>query len=131
RGLPDGLPLVDHGHGDPRRHGGGGALRRVARASRARGGAVSPAVLAACLLAGVGTWALRVVPLLVSGLEPYLVRAAGEVGAGATGAALREVAALAAGLGATAGAYLWRRDVALGTVGGAAAYGLAAWLLGV
>ena len=128
---------------------------------------MSPAVLAACLLAGVGTWALRVVPLLlarrraegagerpgplrpyvdgflsaiavasvaallVSCLEPYLVRAAGEVGAGATGAALREVAALAAGLGATAGAYLWRRDVALGTVGGAAAYGLAAWLLGV
>ncbi len=37
----------------------------------------------------------------------------------------------ALGVAATLGAYLWRRDVAVSTILGAAAYGLAWWLVGL
>lgn len=128
---------------------------------------MSSGLLAACLVAGVGTWALRVVPLLlarrregatagsrgplrpyldgflsamavasvaallVSGAEPFLSAAWRAAAGGDVSAGWRQAAALAVGLGATAALYLWRRGVALGTVGGSIAYGLAAWLLGV
>lgn len=73
-------------------------------------------------LADVGVAA--VAALLAAALEPVVATAwrAGD---------WRSALAAAVGLGVTAAVFRWRRGVAVATLIGALAYGLAVWLLGV
>jgi len=66
-----------------------------------------------------------VAALLAASLAPYLpVTLAGGLGGGAS----RDALAALAGLAATAAAFRWRRDVAVSTLVGAVAFGVAWWL---
>lgn len=108
-------------------------------------------VLIVCLAVGVGTYLFRYLPtriggrlgastlggrlgeflaavgvasvaaLLAAALEPTLRAAVSEANFPAAAAAV-------AGLGVTYWLFRWRKDVALATLAGAAAYGLVLWL---
>lgn len=70
-------------------------------------------------LGSVGVGA--VAALLAAALEPYAVPLL-------RGSGARDAACAVAGLAVTAAAFVWRRDVALSTLLGAAAFGLAWWV---